>query len=173
MPRLLQGGLLLNLSSNTMPLLWTQGGQRGPSEGTLGLPTSWDVSGQTNFRKCIAYSGTDWVAIASYMATKTQTMVENQYLRLVNCGDEDLGRAPMEGVERRRKGVDLGVAPELMARPKGRECMKPTIVHDIPRRHSIASRLEAVELIATWRNNILSSHLVLLLRIRDALLATG
>jgi serine/arginine repetitive matrix protein 2 len=89
------------------------GARPGPS-------SYWSVVEQGDFQKCVAYFGTDWVAIASYMGTKTQTMVKNQYLRLVEGGAQELERMAEEADERRNKGVDLGPPPDLSPMPPRR-----------------------------------------------------
>lgn len=66
-------------------------------------PTSyWSVTEQEDFTRYIARFGKDWETIAFHMGNKTQTMVRNQYLRLIEGGNKDLQRVAEEADKRRR-----------------------------------------------------------------------
>jgi serine/arginine repetitive matrix protein 2 len=92
----------------------TQAGARpGPS-------SYWSVSELQDFDKNVAHFGTDWIAIANHMGTKTHTMIKNQYLRLVESGKEDLERVANAADERRKRGDDLGPPPTPTPAPKRR-----------------------------------------------------
>ena len=91
-----------------------------PSSARPGPSSYWSVTEQTDFQKNVAHFGTDWAAIATHMGTKTQTMVKNQYLRLVEGGAKDLEKAAEEADERRNRGVDLGLPPIPTPAPKRR-----------------------------------------------------
>jgi serine/arginine repetitive matrix protein 2 len=73
-------------------------------------PTSyWTVKEQEDFTRNIAHFGTDWAAIASHMGTKTQTMVRDHYLRLVDSGQiRAIERMPIEVDQKRQRGDDRG-----------------------------------------------------------------
>ncbi|KAF2474159.1 uncharacterized protein BDR25DRAFT_351689 [Lindgomyces ingoldianus] len=78
----------------------------------LGPSSYWSVAESTDFKKNVAHFGTDWAAIANYMGTKTQTMVKNQYLRLVESGTApELARLANEADQKRERGEDLGPPP--------------------------------------------------------------
>src|SRR5437016_5972983 len=74
-----------------------------------GPSSYWSVTEQTDFQRNVAHFGTDWVAIASHMRAKTQTMVKNQYQRLVESGHTDLERIAQEADLKRGRGEDLAV----------------------------------------------------------------
>ncbi|EMD67721.1 hypothetical protein COCSADRAFT_136988 [Bipolaris sorokiniana ND90Pr] len=92
----------------------TQPGARpGPS-------SYWSVSELQDFDKNVAHFGTDWIAIANHMGTKTHTMIKNQYLRLVESGKLDLEQVAKEADARRERGEDLGPPPTPTPAPKRR-----------------------------------------------------
>ncbi|KAI4944575.1 hypothetical protein J4E91_008578 [Alternaria rosae] len=92
----------------------TQAGARpGPS-------SYWSVSELQDFDKNVAHFGTDWIAIANHMGTKTHTMIKNQYLRLVESGKLDLEQTAKEADARRERGDDLGPPPTPTPAPKRR-----------------------------------------------------
>ncbi|PVI07658.1 hypothetical protein DM02DRAFT_512103 [Periconia macrospinosa] len=77
-----------------------------------GPSSYWSVTEQADFRKYVAHFGTNWVAIAQHMGTKTQTMVKNQYLRIMENGqDPELERFANEADARRGRGEDVGPPP--------------------------------------------------------------
>ncbi|KAJ4289654.1 hypothetical protein N0V90_010983 [Kalmusia sp. IMI 367209] len=76
-----------------------------------GPSSYWSVTEQADFLRYVSHFGTNWAAIATHMRTKTQTMVKNQYLRLVESGQVDLERAANAADERRTRGDDLGPPP--------------------------------------------------------------
>lgn len=87
----------------------------------LGPSSYWSVTEQTDFQRNVAHFGTDWAAIAHHMGTKTQTMVKNQYLRLVESGNSpELARLANEADKRRERGEDLGPPPTPTPAPKRR-----------------------------------------------------
>lgn len=74
-----------------------------------GPSSYWSVADQNNFQRNVAHFGTDWAAIASHMGTKTQTMVKNQYLRLVEGRQApELERKAAEADSRRKRGENAG-----------------------------------------------------------------
>ncbi|KAF1957427.1 hypothetical protein CC80DRAFT_44352 [Byssothecium circinans] len=86
-----------------------------------GPSSYWSVTEQTDFQKNVAHFGTDWAAIAMHMGTKTQTMVKNQYLRLIEGGQApDLERMANEADGKRHRGEDLGPPPTPTPAPKRR-----------------------------------------------------
>ncbi|KAI4702760.1 hypothetical protein J4E89_010294 [Alternaria sp. Ai002NY15] len=69
----------------------------GSTPGAKPSPSSyWSMSELQDFDVNIARFGTDWIAIANYMSTKTPTMIKNQYLRLVEAGKLDLEQLARE-----------------------------------------------------------------------------
>ncbi|KAF2747700.1 hypothetical protein M011DRAFT_391763, partial [Sporormia fimetaria CBS 119925] len=77
-----------------------------------GLSSYWSVTEQNDFQRNVAHFGTDWAAIAKNMGTKSQTMVKNQYLRLVEGGERpDLQHSAIEADKKRERGEDLGPPP--------------------------------------------------------------
>jgi serine/arginine repetitive matrix protein 2 len=86
-----------------------------------GPSSYWSVTEQTDFQRNVAYFGTDWAAIATHMGTKTQTMVKNQYLRLVESGQApELERVAIEADQKRNRGEDPGPPPTPTPAPKRR-----------------------------------------------------
>ncbi|CAI6333498.1 unnamed protein product [Periconia digitata] len=86
-----------------------------------GPSSYWSVTEQNDFRQNVAHFGTDWAAIALHMGTKTQTMVKNQYLRLVESRQvPELERLANEADARRARGEDLGPPPTPSQAPKRR-----------------------------------------------------
>ncbi|KAF2012600.1 hypothetical protein BU24DRAFT_411947 [Aaosphaeria arxii CBS 175.79] len=77
-----------------------------------GPSSYWSVTEQNDFQRYVAHFGTDWSAIANHMGTKTQTMVKNQYLRLVESGNNpELAPAAAAADNKRERGEDLGPPP--------------------------------------------------------------
>jgi len=94
---------------------------RLPPSARPGPSSYWSVTEQTDFQRNVAYFGTDWAAIATHMGTKTQTMVKNQYLRLVESGQApELERVAIEADQKRNRGEDPGPAPTPTPAPKRR-----------------------------------------------------
>ncbi|KAF1839028.1 hypothetical protein BDW02DRAFT_273777 [Decorospora gaudefroyi] len=115
-PIMLPGDIqqLAGLPGSMMDRPKTQGGARpGPS-------SYWSVSELQDFDKNVAHFGTDWIAIANHMGTKTHTMIKNQYLRLVEGGKLDLEQVAKEADVRRERGDDLGPPPTPTPAPKRR-----------------------------------------------------
>lgn len=105
---------LSGLPGSLMDRPKTQAGARpGPS-------SYWSVSELQDFDKNVAHFGTDWIAIANHMGTKTHTMIKNQYLRLVESGKLDLEQTAKEADARRERGDDLGPPPTPTPAPKRR-----------------------------------------------------
>lgn len=95
----------------------------------------WSVPEVINFIDNVAYFGTDWLAIANHMGTKTPTMVwpnsfglrlfsdsisqvRNHYMRLIEGGMPDLMQVAAVSDQRRERGQDLGPRPRpLRASP--------------------------------------------------------
>lgn len=65
----------------------------------------WSVSELQHFRAYIRIYGTNFVAIATALGTKTHTMVENQYFRLLKSGDSELEELAKLGNMERERGV--------------------------------------------------------------------
>ncbi|KAK5011862.1 hypothetical protein LTR60_004685, partial [Cryomyces antarcticus] len=71
-----------------------------------GASSYWSVPEQNDFGKFVAYFGTDWGAIASYMGTKTPTM------RLAESGNRiDLTEDAATADAKRLRGDDMGPPP--------------------------------------------------------------
>ncbi len=85
-----------------------------------GPSSYWSVSELQDFDKNVAHFGTDWLAIANHMGTKTHTMIKNQYLRLVEGGKIELERVAKEADLRRERGENLGPPPTPTPAPKRR-----------------------------------------------------
>ncbi|KAL6704571.1 hypothetical protein ACN47E_008081 [Coniothyrium glycines] len=85
-----------------------------------GPSSYWSVSELQDFDKNVAHFGTDWLAIANHMGTKTHTMIKNQYLRLVEGGRMELEQVAKEADARRERGEDLGPPPTPTPAPKRR-----------------------------------------------------
>ncbi|OAL02642.1 hypothetical protein IQ06DRAFT_118831 [Phaeosphaeriaceae sp. SRC1lsM3a] len=85
-----------------------------------GPSSYWSVSELQDFDKNVAHFGTDWLAIANHMGTKTHTMIKNQYLRLVDQGRADLEQVAKEADSRRERGDHLGPPPTPTPAPKRR-----------------------------------------------------
>ncbi|CBY01109.1 hypothetical protein LEMA_P022390.1 [Plenodomus lingam JN3] len=85
-----------------------------------GPSSYWSVSELQDFDKNVAHFGTDWLAIANHMGTKTHTMIKNQYLRLVESGRIELEQMAKEADARRERGDDLGPPPTPTPAPKRR-----------------------------------------------------
>lgn len=72
----------------------------------------WSVPEQQDFLKFLGYYGTDFVAIAAQMGTKTHIMVKNHYQRRLEADTTgEYLRTAEEANERRSRGEDLGPAP--------------------------------------------------------------
>ncbi|KAI8940886.1 hypothetical protein NX059_002146 [Plenodomus lindquistii] len=85
-----------------------------------GPSSYWSVSELQDFDKNVAHFGTDWLAIANHMGTKTHTMIKNQYLRLVESGRIELEQMAKEADARRERGDELGPPPTPTPAPKRR-----------------------------------------------------
>jgi serine/arginine repetitive matrix protein 2 len=85
-----------------------------------GPSSYWSVSELQDFDKNVAHFGTDWLAIANHMGTKTHTMIKNQYLRLIEQGRADLEQVAKEADSRRERGDHLGPPPTPTPAPKRR-----------------------------------------------------
>ncbi|KAF2272739.1 uncharacterized protein EI97DRAFT_199666 [Westerdykella ornata] len=86
-----------------------------------GPSSYWSVTEQNDFHRNVAHFGTDFAAIAEHMKTKSQTMVKNQYLRLVESGSSpDLEKLANEADRRRERGEHLGPPPTPTPAPKRR-----------------------------------------------------
>jgi serine/arginine repetitive matrix protein 2 len=113
-PMLLSEDSLMGMPLNMMDRPKTQAGARpGPS-------SYWSVSELGDFDKNVAHFGTDWLAIANHMGTKTHTMIKNQYLRLIEQGRADLEQVANEADARRNRGERMGPAPTPTPAPKRR-----------------------------------------------------
>jgi serine/arginine repetitive matrix protein 2 len=111
---MLSGDSLMGMPLNMLDRPKTQAGARpGPS-------SYWSVSELGDFDKNVAHFGTDWVAIANHMGTKTHTMIKNQYLRVIEQGRSDLEQAANEADARRERGDRMGPAPTPTPAPKRR-----------------------------------------------------
>lgn len=97
-----------------------------------GPSSYWSVSELGDFDKNVAHFGTDWLAIANHMGTKTHTMIKNQYLRLLETGRTDLEQAAKEADSRRERGDNLGPPPTPTPAPKRRyESTQPALPRQI------------------------------------------
>ncbi|KAJ4367047.1 hypothetical protein N0V83_007577 [Neocucurbitaria cava] len=97
-----------------------------------GPSSYWSVSELQDFDKNVAHFGTDWLAIANHMGTKTHTMIKNQYLRLVEGGRLELEQVAKEADMRKDRGDDLGPPPTPTPAPKRRyESTQPTSIRQI------------------------------------------
>ncbi|KAF2752266.1 hypothetical protein M011DRAFT_473510 [Sporormia fimetaria CBS 119925] len=77
-----------------------------------GLSSYWSVAERYDFERNVAHFSTDWAAIGRNMGTKSQAMVQNHYLLLVEGGERpDLQQAAIEADGRRERGEDLGPPP--------------------------------------------------------------
>jgi serine/arginine repetitive matrix protein 2 len=85
-----------------------------------GPSSYWSVSELQDFDKNVTHFGTDWVAIANHMGTKTHTMIKNQYLRLIEQGRGDLEEVAKEADVKRERGEQLGPPPTPTPAPKRR-----------------------------------------------------
>lgn len=85
-----------------------------------GPSSYWSVSELQDFDRNVAHFGTDWIAIANHMGTKTHTMIKNQYLRLIETGRMDLEQVAKEADLRRERGEMLGPPPTPTPAPKRR-----------------------------------------------------
>jgi serine/arginine repetitive matrix protein 2 len=85
-----------------------------------GPSSYWSVSELQDFDRNVAHFGTDWIAIANHMGTKTHTMIKNQYLRLLETGRMDLEHVAKEADLRRDRGEMLGPPPTPTPAPKRR-----------------------------------------------------
>jgi hypothetical protein len=75
-------------------------------------PTSyWSVPEQNDFPKYVAHFGKDYVAIATYMQTKTPIMVKNYFLRSVEQGKWELEEMAQQVEEKRQRGEPMGPPP--------------------------------------------------------------
>ncbi|KAF2203705.1 hypothetical protein GQ43DRAFT_353266, partial [Delitschia confertaspora ATCC 74209] len=91
-----------------------------------GPSSYWSVVETNDFKRNVAHFGTDWAAIASHMGTKTQTMVKNQYQRIVEKGkDPELEHWAQQADARRERGEDLGPPPIPTSAPKRRYDSQP------------------------------------------------
>ncbi|KAF2810974.1 uncharacterized protein BDZ99DRAFT_441649 [Mytilinidion resinicola] len=121
---------------NDRPRIQTAHSRGGPS-------SYWSVMEQTDFKRNVAHFGTDFVAIANHMGTKTHTMVKNQYQRLVEQGNApELLQAAQEADQRKLAGEDLGPPPTPTPAVKRRYDQPQTTV---PR--TIAPTPDVVDLI--------------------------
>ncbi|EDU40531.1 Retinal domain containing protein [Pyrenophora tritici-repentis] len=103
--QMMSSGDMQQLSSlMDRPKTQVGGARPGPS-------SYWSVSELQDFDKNVAHFGTDWIATANHMGTKTHTMIKNQYLRLVEGGRSDLEQVAKEADVRRERGEDLGPPP--------------------------------------------------------------
>jgi serine/arginine repetitive matrix protein 2 len=93
-----------------------------------GASSYWSVVEEHDFKKCLAFYGTDFQAIANHMGTKTQTMVgqpsclvtthtdakqiKNHYQKFVNDGKHmDMIQTANDATRRRNLGEDMGLPP--------------------------------------------------------------
>ncbi|KAH3953358.1 hypothetical protein HBI70_123140 [Parastagonospora nodorum] len=93
---------------------------KGQPSARPGPSSYWSVSELQDFDKNVAHFGTDWIAIANHMGTKTHTMIKNQYLRLIEQGRADLEQVAKEADVRRERGDHLGPPPTPTPAPKRR-----------------------------------------------------
>jgi serine/arginine repetitive matrix protein 2 len=93
---------------------------KGQPSARPGPSSYWSVSELQDFDKNVAHFGTDWIAIANHMGTKTHTMIKNQYLRLIEQGRADLEQVAKEADVRRERGEQLGPPPTPTPAPKRR-----------------------------------------------------
>jgi serine/arginine repetitive matrix protein 2 len=93
---------------------------KGQPSARPGPSSYWSVSELQDFDKNVAHFGTDWIAIANHMGTKTHTMIKNQYLRLIEQGRADLEQVAKEADARRERGDHLGPPPTPTPAPKRR-----------------------------------------------------
>lgn len=93
---------------------------KGQPSARPGPSSYWSVSELQDFDKNVAHFGTDWIAIANHMGTKTHTMIKNQYLRLIEQGRADLEQVAKEADIRRERGEQLGPPPTPTPAPKRR-----------------------------------------------------
>jgi serine/arginine repetitive matrix protein 2 len=102
-----------------------------PSHGTMDRPRTqpsarpgpssyWSVSELQDFDKNVEHFGTDWVAFANHMGTKTHIMIKNQFSRVVEGGRADLEEAAKIADVRRERGDNLGPPPTPTPAPKRR-----------------------------------------------------
>ncbi|KAL9068243.1 MAG: hypothetical protein Q9157_006572 [Trypethelium eluteriae] len=93
----------------------TGGGEKAKSQNATqqrtGPSSYWSVPEVQDFPKNVAHFGTDWTAIANHMGTKTQTMVKNYYVRLIEGNRPDLQHMATLADQRRERGEDLGPPP--------------------------------------------------------------
>ncbi|KAL9093274.1 MAG: hypothetical protein Q9165_004015 [Trypethelium subeluteriae] len=93
----------------------TGGGEKSKSQTATqqrtGPSSYWSVPEVNDFPKNVAHFGTDWTAIANHMGTKTQTMVKNYYVRLIEGNRPDLQHVATLADQRRERGEDLGPPP--------------------------------------------------------------
>jgi serine/arginine repetitive matrix protein 2 len=93
---------------------------KGQPSARPGPSSYWSVSELQDFDKNVAHFGTDWIAIANHMGTKTHTMIKNQFLRLIEQGRADLEQVAGEADTRRERGDQLGPPPTPTPAPKRR-----------------------------------------------------
>jgi serine/arginine repetitive matrix protein 2 len=93
---------------------------KNPASARPGPSSYWSVSELQDFDKNVTHFGTDWVAIANHMGTKTHTMIKNQYLRLIEQGRADLEQVAKEADIKRERGDHLGPPPTPTPAPKRR-----------------------------------------------------
>ncbi|KAF2715338.1 hypothetical protein K504DRAFT_365471 [Pleomassaria siparia CBS 279.74] len=131
---LVQPGMGVGMSERSRPQ--TNNTRPGPS-------SYWSVTEQNDFQRNVAHFGTDWIAIANHMGTKTHTMVRNQYLRLAEGGTvPELQKLADEADQKRERGEDLGPPPTPTPAPKRRYESAQT---NIPR--TLAPTPEVAELL--------------------------
>ncbi|CAO2649524.1 Nn.00g069090.m01.CDS01 [Neocucurbitaria sp. VM-36] len=139
MPLPIHAGLMedqMLLSGDTHPFAGLPPGMmerpKAQASARPGPSSYWSVSELQDFDKNVAHFGTDWLAIANHMGTKTHTMIKNQYLRLVEGGRLELEQVAKEADMRRERGDDLGPPPTPTPAPKRRyESTQPASIRQI------------------------------------------
>ncbi|KAF2128410.1 hypothetical protein P153DRAFT_397486 [Dothidotthia symphoricarpi CBS 119687] len=97
-----------------------------------GPSSYWSVSELQDFDKYVEHFGTDWLAIANHMGTKTHTMIKNQYLRHVESGKAELEQKAQEADRKRERGDNLGPPPMPTPAPKRRyESTQPPLPRNL------------------------------------------
>ena len=85
-----------------------------------GPSSYWSISELQDFEKNVAHFGTDWIGYANHVGLKTDTMIKDQYLRMIESGRLDLEQAAKAADVRRDRGDDLGPPPIPTPAPKRR-----------------------------------------------------
>ncbi|KAK5684817.1 hypothetical protein LTS10_002892 [Elasticomyces elasticus] len=107
-----------------------------PGTGSRTVTTSyWSVTEQQDFVKYVSHFGTDFVAIAAQMGTKTSTMIENHYLRQIET-QSDLETAAREA-DKRRNFADEGDTPPAQTSNAKRHNLLPLQSRQPPFSHQI------------------------------------